>query len=161
MFVSSYSTYITSNTSDKIAKVQNNRTSENSSFSSKLTTKQNLNLSTIHNPPINYISANKALVNKQELDYQRDLKKDKEIKNTKDLATSFSKQSSLSSLKSTYTTNVTMFSFLRKPKATLDQTPRTDETQAPDIQKIQEQNLRHKMVNTYISNDSYYRVTAS
>ncbi len=161
MFVSSYSTYITSNTPDKISKVSHEKQrNQQEKFSSELASKSKAPLSFSNNLPINYISQNKALVNRQALNYQSDKKNSDEIKKTKELTTSLSKQNSLNSVKSAYIGNTKMFSFLVKPKATLSQTPQIDSRQPTEVQEIQEKNLRLVMVNTYLADDKYYKITA-
>ncbi len=154
MFVSSYSTYITSNSSDKTSKITQDRLqNEKDSFSSKLSTKETPSIQKFRTTlPINYISTNKAFVNKQELDYQSSDKKDTQIKHTKKLTDILSKESSNINFKSAYQDNLVMFSFLQKPQSTLNQTP--------IVNQIQEKSVRHTMVNTYIANDNYYKITA-
>ena len=53
-----------------------------------------------------------------------------------------------------------MFSLFQKPHATLDQTPKLENTIPKEPSDIKELNMRHKMVNTYIANDNYYKITA-
>lgn len=161
MFVSSYNTYISSNSTDKTAKVvQERERGDKSSFASKLFAKSSISTENLKNLPINYISSNTALANKQELDYQRMDQKNTALKDTKELTEMLSKQSTLSSAKSAYLDNSKMFSFLQKPKVTLSQTPQIDSRQDNSTQDIEEKNLRHTMVNTYLENDKYYQITA-
>ena len=167
MFVSSYSTYIQTNTSDRAAKQRVGKPSlESQSFSSKLT--QATSSPTLINTalPVDYISKSQVLNNKLELDYQKD--KLKESKNnsfstTKEFTSKLSAQSSLVSAQSAYESNSKIFSLYQKPHATLNQTPDIEKTlpkEPKEIQEIKELNMRHKMVNTYIANDSYYKITA-
>ena len=54
-----------------------------------------------------------------------------------------------------------MFPIIKKPAFTLSQTPKIDEKLPLDVQEAKEKTLRHTMLNTYISNDNYYRITAA
>ena len=131
MFVSSFSTYVTNNTSektDKIAKTRENGTkSQSELFSSKLT--KNVNSSSLSKPntPINYISQSNAQHNKQMIELsQKSIQSGKksDFKTTNDITKSFSSNASIQSAKVAYSSNSTMFSLLKKPTATIDQTPK-------------------------------------
>jgi hypothetical protein len=56
--------------------------------------------------------------------------------------------------------NSTMFPLLQKPKLTLNQTLKTDKKLPQDTQKAKESIIRRDMINTYIANDNYYKITA-
>ena len=153
MFVSSYSTYITTDTNSKIQREKASlRDDKNSAFSSKLSEKTVPNLVANKNLPVNYISNYKALNNQQKL-----LQED----HTNQAKKKFSKINAITSAKINYSDNTKIFSLLLKPSATLDQTPKTDKRMPLDIQEIQEKNLRTTMLNTYAANDNYYKVTAA
>lgn len=164
MFVSSYSTYINTNASDKAAKQRYDKSgAESKSFDSELS-KKNSSLSfKSSNLPIDYISKSQFLHNKQELEFQKQQLQEpqnKTLNQTKEMMNKFSGQNSLLSAKSAYESNSKMFSLFQKPHATLDQTPKTDKKLPLKTQEAKENNLRHLMVNTYIANDKYYQVTA-
>jgi hypothetical protein len=150
MFVSSYNTYATVNNSPKVNK-KDNVESKESSFASNLSTKTISPARTTENLPVNYISDYKILSNQQKLD-QNSQKTQEEKK--------YSKINASVNAKDAYSENSKMFSFLLEPKASLDQTPKVNEKLPDDLQDAQEQNLRHTMVNTYIANDNYYKITA-
>jgi len=156
MFVSSYSTYIDT---PALKKSQNERESstkkEAESFNSKLFSSVPKDVKLTQNLPLNYISNYKALHTKQQLDQQ--------IKEqTQTVAKmKFSKLSAQNSAKSTYIENFTMFSLLTKPKATLTQTPKLDRNLPQKAQDMQKSFQQVKMVNTYVSNENYYRITAA
>ena len=155
MFVSSYSTYIRTNNTDRISKdreLQEKKPSE--SFASKLSQSNVIESRNSLNFPINYISNYKALGNKQKL--QENLTKDLQNQNIQ----KFSKQSAQIGAKEAYNSNSRMFSFLIKPSFTLDQTPKIDKKLSQDIKNIKETNMRNTMVNTYLANDKYYQITA-
>jgi len=150
MFVSSYSTYVNVNSSQKIDKKEPSQ-KEGSSFADKLSSKTIPNISVATSLPVNYISNYKALNNQQKLEQDNLQNKEK---------TKFTKINATVSAKDAYTDNSKVFSFLIKPKATLDQTPKIDKRLPENIQEIKEQNLRNTMVNTYISNENYHKITA-
>lgn len=154
MFVSSYSTYIDTSATKKL---QNDKAVEPlkkaESFTSKLlqATQQHVLLNS--KIPLNYISNYKALNNRQLLDEQtnkQSLTKQK-----------FVKLSAMSSSKVSYEENSKMFSFLIKPKGTINQTPALDKNLSLKAQESQESFRRVKMVDIYNANDNYYKVTAA
>ncbi len=151
MYVSSFSTYINSESSTRTQKSAPGNTKVNKeTFEAKLLSKTVKNVDTSPKFPINYISNYKALNNQQKLqENHQNIAKEK-----------FLKLEIQSSAKSAYSENSIIFSKIVPPKATLNQTPRIDKTLPKNIQDIKENNLRHTMVNTYISNESYYKITA-
>ena len=150
MFVSSYNTYISTNNSQKIEKKESPRREE-SSFSVKFSPKSLPVLSTTTNLPVNYISNYKVLNNQQKLQQETSQNNEK---------LKFTKINAHLNATNAYTDNSKIFSLLLKPRATLDQTPHVDKKLPVEVQEIQEENLRHTMVNTYIANDNYYKITA-
>ncbi len=151
MFVSSYNTYINPNSSDKVQKSREEESKKSSdSFSSKLLTKPAQNLSESSNLPINYVSNYKVLNNQQKL-YEETQNKSKE---------NFTKINALTNAKDAYSNNSKIFSLLIKPRATLDQTPQVDKRMPVNAQEGKAKSLRHAMINTYIANDNYYKITA-
>ena len=151
MYVSSFSTYINT---ESTAKTQQNRVSHSKSsvesFETKLLSKTVKNIDTSPKFPINYISNYKSLNNQQKL--QENPQSSEKTK--------FLKLEAQSEAKNAYSDNTKIFSFILPPSATLDQTPKIDKKLPQDIQEIKEKNLRNTMVNTYLSNESYYRITA-
>ena len=157
MFVSSYSTYIQTDTSDKINKQRVYKAdSETKAFDSKL--KENTSSIDFKksNLPVDYISKKQVLSNKQQLNTSENSFQ----KKTKNLINKFTLQNSLINVNTAYTSNSKMFSLLKKPHAILDQTPNIHNTLPKEPMDIKELNMRHIMVNTYIANDNYYKVTA-
>ena len=158
MFVSSYSTYIQTNNSDKISKerIEKPKLGQDS-FSSKLNeVSSDLGVKTSY-IPINFLSQKQILHNKQEIVFQQD-KLQSSIKENVD---KFKNQNILINSKSAYESNTKMFSLFKIPQIALNQTPSIDNTLPKEPRDIKELNMRHKMVNTYMANDSYYRVTAA
>lgn len=151
MFVSSYNTYISTNNSqrDTNQKVEKSKNFSDS-FESKLEQSVVLESKNTKNLPITYISNYKAFSNKQKLQ--------EEFQN-KD-AQKYSKINTIQNAKNAYEDNSTIFSFFIEPKATQNQTPLIDKNLSPELQKAQEKQMRHIMVNTYLANDKYYQITA-
>lgn len=150
MFVSSYNTYVNVNNSQRIEK-KDTPQKQGESFAQTLSSKTVPSLSLAPQLPVNYISNYKALSNQQKL--QQDTEQHKE-------KTKFTKINATVSAKEAYTDNSKIFSFLVRPKATLDQTPKIDKKLPQEIKEIKENNLRHTMVNTYLANENYYKITA-
>jgi len=156
MFVSSYSTYISTNSSQRAEKERVDSTkTKSTSFENKFSALNSAATKSIavaqHNLPVNYVSNYKVMNNQQKLHEQTQQTAQKE---------KFTKLSGMSSAKIAYKENSTMFSFLIKPKTTLDQTPALDKTLPSKAQETQEKSLRHAMINTYVTNENYYRITA-
>ena len=152
MFVSSYSTYIDTNRLQKSQETQKEeKKTENGAFSKKL----NLNLSSLQkstvNFPINYISDYKVLNNQQKL--EQDVAQNRQKQK-------FSKIQSFDNAKTAYSDNTKIFSLLVKPRATLNQTPRIDKKMPQNAQEAKESIMKHEMINTYIANENYYKITA-
>jgi len=151
MFVSSYNTYIATNPSDKSSTQRlESKSSSRESFESKLKEYSLLESNSTQNLPINYISNYKAFSNKQKL---QDDFEDKETKK-------FTKINTLNSAKDAYGENSKLFSLFLEPKLTQSQTPQIDKSLPSELQSAQEKQLRHTMVNTYLANDNYYKITA-
>ncbi|RLA77710.1 MAG: hypothetical protein DRG78_16760 [Epsilonproteobacteria bacterium] len=151
MFVSSYSTYINTSNPDRITKSQtDSKKSEIKSFQSVLTKSTPLHAYNSKNIPIDYISNYKSFNNQQKL--QDQVKSKDEVK--------FKKISDIKNAKVAYTDNSKMFSLLKVPEISLNQTPQINKNLPQNIQDLKENNLRYKMVNTYMSNDRYYQITA-
>lgn len=152
MFVSSYSTYIDTNHLQKSKETQKEeRKTDSSAFAKQLKFNPNAPQKQANQFPVNYIADYKVLSNQQKLqqETQGNMQKLK-----------FSKLKAFDSAKNAYSDNTKIFSLLIKPKATLDQTPRIDKKMPAQAQEAKESIIRHQMVNTYISNDNYYKITA-
>jgi hypothetical protein len=151
MFVSSYNTYITANNPDKIInqRVEKSKSSVDS-FASKLEQSTIVESKNTQNLPITYISNYKAFSNKQKM---QDEFQNKDTQK-------YAKTNAIQNAKNAYEDNSIMFSLFLEPKATQSQTPQIDKNLSSELQKAQEQNMRHLMVNTYLANDKYYQITA-
>ncbi|WP_297442510.1 hypothetical protein [Sulfurimonas sp.] len=140
MFVSSYNTYILPTPSETKKSTKESATA----FSTKaaLTAKeQTPNQATSTKLPINFISDYKVLKNQQKLQEQT-----QQFTQNK-----FVKINTLQSAQVAYKDNSSLYSFIQKPKAVFIKS----DTKLPDAS-----NIKMKMVNTYIENDNYYKITA-
>lgn len=164
MFVSSYSTYIQPDISSKESRQRLEKTNSNpSTFSDKLNKEAASASFKSSGVPIDYISRSQAHSNKQELEFQKEQLKNPDnqaLKDAKDTMNKFASHNSLSSAKNAYENTNKVFSVFSKQATTLDQTPKMDRNLPQEAQEAKELTMRHQMVNTYISNDNYYRITA-
>jgi len=154
MFVSSYSTYIDTSTTKRNQNERSESAKKPSEpFESKLlqTTPKDVVLGS--KLPLNYISNYKALNNQQKLQEKELTQNPSKLK--------FSKISSMNSAHVAYGDNSKMFSLIVKPKQTIDQTPRVDKNLPQEAQNIQGNIMKQEMINTYISNENYYHITAA
>jgi len=151
MYISSYNTYITTNSTDNREKVKSEETSKKSSlFSKKLSSQETKLIDENSNLPVNYISKYKVLNNRQRL-------QDETLNNQR---TKFSKVKALVTSKTAYSNASKIFPILFKTAITINQTPQIDKKMSKNTQDAKEQILKHTMVNTYIANDNYYKITA-
>ena len=148
MFVSSFNTYISDINLKKARKnTQKIKDGEKVDFSLHSQKNQQVLTSKIDTKtPINYISNYKSFANKQKLQDAQIAENKKEKPTEK-----FNKINTINNAKTSYETNSKMFSLLKVPHTTLNQ-----------VQKIEPlpTKLQQKMVNTYIANDNYYKITA-
>ena len=158
MYVSSYNTYIQTNTSKINEKEKLSQKEGESSFSSKLFKEPALKLSSLTNLPIDYTKG-KSSKNQQEI--QRQLQNSEEQFKQEKLTKVFADKQKLQNASVAYKDNSKIFSLLQKPQTkTIDQTPKTDTKLPKNIQELKEENMRRVMVNAYTQNDKYYQITA-
>ncbi|MEO1953906.1 MAG: hypothetical protein ABGW74_04305 [Campylobacterales bacterium] len=145
MFVSSFNTYISDvNLKKARQNTQKAKDAEKFDFSLNLQKNQQVLTSTFDaKTPINYISNYKSFANKQKL-------QDKQL--TKKPIDKFSKINKMQNAKTSYEVNSKKFSLLRVPHITLNQVQKSEEKLPIKLQQ--------KMVNTYIDNENYYKITA-
>jgi len=149
MFVSSYNTYIHTNTTDKTAKTKEPAHVDNSksSFASKLLHTSQIPNTQATNSPINYIDNSKVFHNRQKL--QQNVESKQEIK----IANKFNEFNSVKTSKVAYSDNSKMFSIVAKPK------PATSSAVISG-HGFSQQKAKLSAINTYIKNDMYYQITA-
>ena len=150
MHVSSYSTFINTNSSQKVQREREVPQKESKTSFTKLSPTPDKVLDKTSKLPINYVSDYKVLNNQQKL--QEETPNNAKVK--------FSKIKTFVSAKDAYTDNSKNFSLLVKPSATLDQTPKIDKKMPQEAQDAKEAIMKNTMVNTYIANDNYYKITA-
>lgn len=163
MFVSSYNTYIQTNTSDKVTKQKDQTSKSEPSFSSKFLEQPKLEPVIVSTLPVDYVNKAKSFNNKLEMKRQEEALKNPNNDNaskSKELTKEFTSRKTLQNAQTAYEDNSKMFSLYKKPHHSLDQTPSTDTNLPENIQKLKEQNMRRTMVNTYLQNDRYYQITA-
>jgi len=150
MFVSTYSTYLHTNTTDNIVKNQERK--ESSSFNIKSLKSTENTTKQLVNTPVNYISESKALKTKAQIQQQE------EQNNSVTRFTSINSQMKVSSA---YASNSTMFSLMIKHQTPVKQDSANINQNLPqDIKDIKESFLRDEMVNTYVANNNYFQITA-
>lgn len=153
MLVSSYNTYINTASTQRTQNERNDGSKKVAkSFVLKPTQLVNKNISPSSSLPIDYIPKYKVLNNKQVVQQQELANNPAKMK--------FTKISSIASAQVAYSENSKMFSLLAKPKPTINQMPRIDQELPKEAQKGQESIMKSIMVNTYIDNDNYYKITA-
>ena len=155
MFVSSYRTYVDTSSVKRIQsdKQENNKNTKES-FSSKLFQSSNNSTNQVTNSlPLSYISDYKTLRIKQQITHQEQSQNSETVK--------FTKVSAQGNAKIAYEENSKLFSFLIKPKISLDLTPKIDKKLPEEALKNRENILKKQMINTYMSNDNYYQITAA
>lgn len=158
MFVSSYNTYINANNFEKTRKSnleESKKTPE--SFSTKLLSQAVKSVNVSSSFPINYISNYKALNNQQRLQENRQKLQDNRQNEAKN---SFSKIKTLTNANKAYIESSKFSPILVKTVLTIDQTPKIKKDMPKKAQEAKEQIMKHTMVNTYIANDNYYKLTA-
>ena len=158
MFVSSYTTFIDTSVTKRIQNDKNDLERKPSEpFSKHLIEPKGKDVILSKNLPLNYISNYKALSNKLAIEQQIQGRDEREIK----AKIKFTKLSAQSGAQHSYVENSKMFPLRALPKPTLDQTPKLDKKLPLEAQKTQEGILKNLMVNTYIANENYYRITAA
>ena len=139
MFISSYNTYINTNSSERTATAKLQKSKDQvASFISHLTKDEVLESKKSNELPLDYISNYKVFNNKQKLQDQQQYQDKVE----------YEKSNAVQNAKTAYADNSKIFSFFIEPKATQSQTIHVDN------------NTRHKAINTYLANDRYHKITA-
>lgn len=156
MFVSTYSTYLNTNSVNKAAKERDNSSYSKSYklYENALNKSESKPSSILQNTPVNYISHNKILSTKERFNEQ--LKQNSYEANIQ----KFTNINSKIHAPASYSENSKMFSLTLKEQLTLKSKEPIDKELPKDIQKLKESNLRVAMVNTYLENDRYYQITA-
>lgn len=153
MFVSSYSTYLHTNTTDKSTKKDTYKElTSNKSFNTEGFNSSQNTTNPLQDNPIDYHLNQKSLNTKAQIQQQY-----QENKQTNKFAAINSQvKASLA-----YSSSSTIFSLIPKSQPTIKPTTQIVNQNLPqDIKDIKESFLKIKMLNTYISNNNYYQITA-
>lgn len=153
MFVSSYSTYISSSNVEKNDKY---KTRESASSTSQSTSFEDIlhsdvtSKTTLSEPLFtNYIASYRFLTSKEK--FQQDFSNTLEYK----------KLNTQNSAKNAYEESTKPFSYFKSTAFTFDLTPKIDKNEPKEIQASKEKALRKSMINTYMANDNYYKITSA
>ena len=164
MFVSSYNSYVQTDSSLKSSRTKLDKLNSVSDiFSKKLAQKNFTDSFNASSIPSQYISKNLAHTNKQELDFQKEQLKNPQNEVTKEIKetlTKFAVNNSLTNAKNAYEHTTKIYTPYTKQSISLNQTPKMDKNLPEEAYEAKEFHMRHTMIHTYISNDRYYQVTA-
>lgn len=148
MFISTYNTYINTDTSEKLHKASVSKYKDKSeAFAPELLVDKVSTPNTSKSLPVDYVSNYKFIYNQQEQTKNQDVIKFKKIKD-------------MSVAKTAYEDNSAVFSLIKKPTVTFSEPVKSTKELPQNIQELKEHNLRNVMVNTYLANDKYYQITA-
>lgn len=156
MFVSSYSTYIQTNTENKNVRQREAASSNTSTFSTKLYEEVPPELNTRASLPVDYIAKNNNFYTKLFLAKNQD----EQSNQTTELTHKYIDQTTLQDAKKAYTQTPKMPSLFRDTFLSFDKTPLVESKPAPATQEFKNAKMRKLMINTYIANDNYYKITA-
>jgi len=160
MFISSYSTYLQTNNSKKTSEKNSDKDNQNiSSFKQHTKKSSSLFISQNNNIDINYISKNQSFI-KQKIEFQREKLNKPNKNNNLNITQSFKGAKKLLNARQAYSDNSKFHSFLKKPKHVLNQQTKIDLNLPNTTLETQNSFAKIKMINTYISNNQYYLVTA-
>ncbi len=149
MFVSSFTTYTVPSVTQKnhTSNLVEKEREYGSRFKEKLSLNQNTQTQNLEHTklPLDYVSTPKSLQNHYKL--QQQLRDGDQTK--------YKKMQNLTNAKSEYVQNSSIFPLILKPKPfVVKQTPHTSS------QELKNPTLKSKMINTYIENENYYKITA-
>jgi len=151
MFVSSFTTYTVPNITQKTQssnsvekeKEYGSRFKDRLSFSQ--TNESQTELIQQNKLPLDYVSTPKSLQNQYKL--QQQLKDGEQTK--------YKKMQNITNAKSEYAQNSSIFPLILKPKPyVVKQHPQAS------TQELKNPTLKSQMINTYIENENYYKITA-
>ena len=149
MFISSYNTY------NDISNLQKNNKNKSDRKGSVFTQYRQKSIKTFNNnalyiKPISYLYSSKTFNNKYRLQEQNSQKS--QIK--------FTKLTSISHARDAYEESSKIYSFFKSTNISINQTPKINKNLPQELKKLKTENLRHTMLDTYIENDKYYKITA-
>lgn len=156
MFVSAYSTYIQTDSTNKNIRQKDAEYQNRSAFSSKLYEKSMPALSNGASLTVDYIAKNNNFYTKLFLEKHQD----EQSAQTKELTHKFIDQSTLQDAKKAYTQMPKMSALFRETFMALDKTDSAASKPSQETQELKDVKMRKLMINTYIANDNYYKITA-
>lgn len=156
MFVSSYSAYIQTNSDNKNIKNRDVSHANSSNYSSKVYEENLPKSSNKASFAVDYIAKNNSFYTKLFLEKNQD----EQSEQTKNLTHKFIDQNTLQDAKKAYTQVPKMASFFRETFMALDKTLQVEPKFTQSSQNLKEAKMRKLMINTYIDNDNYYKITA-
>ena len=152
MFVSSYNTYVQTDSTNKSREFKANDLKKDSFFLSETASNEPaFALRDEKSLPIDYVSSYKSFQNQQKLQEQLQGQDSFTLKGLNTLANA----------KNAYEESTKKFSLAKKPTFALDLTPKIDTSMPQETKEAKVETLRQMMVNTYLANDRYYRITAA
>ena len=162
MFVSSYSTYIDTNTLSKPQKTAQGVVDKKSKLFSNYLATSTLPLKRFETTtPLNYTQTPRVLYNKERIASQQEHTQNSNAQNSLNLSQNVATTLNMQKAFESYLINAKPFSPMKRPQATLSQTPTIDENSSKELQLAKESALRKTMVSTYAANDFFYKITAS
>jgi len=156
MFVSSYSTYIQTGAANKNIRQKDTEYENRSALSSKLYEKNTPALSSGAPFAVDYIAKNNNFYTKLFLEKNQD----EQSAQTKELTHKFIDQSTLQDAKKAYTQLPKMSSFFRETFIAFDKTQTVASKSSQETQESKDTATRKLMIDTYIANDNYYKISA-
>jgi hypothetical protein len=156
MFVSSYSTYIQTNSDSKSVKNRDAAYANSSNSTSKVYEQSVPDSPKKASFAVDYIAKNNSFYTKLFLEKNQD----EQSNQTKELTHKFIDQSTLQDAKKAYTQVPKMTSLFRETFIALNKMQQTESKPAQSSQDFKETKMRKLMINTYIANDNYYKITA-
>jgi hypothetical protein len=162
MFVSSYGTYVDANALAKPQKtIQGVVDKKSKLFSNYLTTNALSSQKSDSTTPLSYTQTPKVLYNKERIASQQEHTQNSNAQNSLNLSRNIATTLNIQNAFESYLANAKPFSPMKRPQATLNQTPTIDENSSKELQLAKESALRKTMLSTYAANDFYYKITAS
>ncbi|MDD2790846.1 MAG: hypothetical protein PHU40_09315 [Sulfurimonas sp.] len=152
MFVSSYTTYVQTNTQNKVPQQKEYDSKNSSEFAIKFSQQTPESLQQKSAAPLDYISKNNTFYTK--LILEKNL--DEQSKQTKELTNKFTQQSVLQDAKNAYVQLPKATSFFKETLNSFTKTQESDATSLDQTQELKEKNIRKSMINTYTANEDYY-----
>ncbi|DAB29240.1 MAG TPA: hypothetical protein CFH84_10615 [Sulfurimonas sp. UBA12504] len=152
MFVTSYTTYVQTNTQNKAPQSKEYDSKNSSEFTTKFSQKTAETVVQKPAVPLDYISKNNTFYTKLALEQNLD----EQSKQTKELSNKFTQQSVLIDTKNAYTQTPKATYFFKEAYNSFTKTQPIDAKTLDQTQELQKKQMRKLMINTYTANENYY-----